>query len=109
MKAGKQSIAIGTVALLGIMQPGFATTPMVDDSPQIIAASAVNDTAITAKVKAALIADPAVAGLSISVETKDGVVILTGKAKSEVEKSRATEIVQAIEGVKSVQNEIKLM
>src|SRR5215471_13722371 len=40
--------------------------------------AAAGDTAITAKVKAALIAEPGLKSMDINVETKDGTVTLSG-------------------------------
>lgn len=66
----------------------------------------VDDTAITIKVKAALLADDEVKGLAINVETSGGTVQLTGSAKSDSERQKAERLAKAVEGVSSVQNSI---
>ena len=66
----------------------------------------VDDTTITTQVKAGLLEDPNVAGTSISVETLNGVVMLSGFAKSATEKVTAESIARKVSGVKSVKNEI---
>ncbi len=66
----------------------------------------VDDTTITTQVKARLLEDPNVAGTSISVETLNGVVMLSGFAKNATEKSTAESIARKVTGVKSVKNEI---
>jgi hyperosmotically inducible protein len=66
----------------------------------------VDDTTITTQVKARLLEDPNVAGTSISVETLNGVVMLSGFAKNATEKSTAESIARKVNGVKSVKNEI---
>jgi osmotically-inducible protein OsmY len=66
----------------------------------------VDDTTITTQVKARLLEDKNVAGTSISVETLNGVVMLSGFAKNATEKSTAESIARNVNGVKSVKNEI---
>lgn len=66
----------------------------------------VDDTTITTQVKARLLEDPNVAGTSISVETLNGVVMLSGFAKNATEKTTAESIARKVTGVKSVKNEI---
>ena len=66
----------------------------------------VDDSTITTQVKARLLEDPNVAGTSISVETLNGVVMLSGFAKNATEKATAESIARKVTGVKSVKNEI---
>ena len=69
---------------------------------------AASDTAITAKVKSALLADEKVKGMKIDVETKEGTVTLTGTAKSPAEKDQAERLASAVEGVRTVVNRISV-
>ena len=66
------------------------------------AATSVDDGAITVKVKTAIMTDPALKPLQISVGTKDGVVTLAGAVDSQALKERATQIAQSVSGVDSV-------
>ena len=66
----------------------------------------VSDASITAAVKAKFVENRTVAASSISVETLDGTVMLTGFAKSNDEKRVAEDIARASKGVKSVKNAI---
>jgi osmotically-inducible protein OsmY len=50
--------------------------------------------------------NPDVAGTSITVETLNGTVMLSGFAKNQKEKSTAESIARGVDGVKSVKNEI---
>ena len=70
------------------------------------AGDAIGDSAVTAKVKTALLADDNVKGLQIDVDTKDGVVTLNGTADSQANMSKAQTIAQGIDGVKSVENKL---
>jgi len=72
------------------------------------AAGAVTDAALTTAVKAKLLADPAVKGLKIDVDTKDGVVTLTGRVKNSAEKTAAIRIARGTDGVKDVQDKLTI-
>lgn len=66
----------------------------------------VDDAAITTSVKARFVDNKDVDASSIKVETLNGVVMLSGFAKSSTEKSTAERIAARVSGVKSVSNEI---
>ena len=65
------------------------------------------DTAITSEVKAKLLADDIVPSRKVKVETTDGVVQLSGSVDSQAQSDRAESIAKAIDGVKSVKNDLK--
>jgi hyperosmotically inducible periplasmic protein len=66
----------------------------------------VQDSVITAKVKAALLKDPVVKGTSVNVETHRGTVQLSGFVTSPQEMQRAAEVAAGIGGVVSVRNSL---
>jgi len=66
------------------------------------AAAAVDDVALTAKVKAALFAEPGLKTLQIDVETHDAVVTLAGSVDSDVLHRRAVQIAGSLSGVRQV-------
>lgn len=70
------------------------------------AAQFVDDSVVTAKVKAALLKDPVVSGFAVSVETYKGTVLLSGFVDSEVQAKRAAEVAAGVKGVVSVKNGI---
>ena len=70
--------------------------------------AAVSDAAITTKVKAKFAADKGVSATNIHVDTDNGVVKLTGTAKSQDEAMKAADIAKATEGVASVDNAIQV-
>lgn len=72
------------------------------------AANAVDDTVITGKVKAALLADEKVKGLDINVETKANEVLLSGYVEDQSQIESAVNIAQNIEGVKKVNNKLEV-
>ena len=64
----------------------------------------VNDSAITAKVKALILSDPLLKVSQIEVTTTNGVVRLSGTVDSQQSIDRAMEIARSVENVKSVEN-----
>jgi hyperosmotically inducible protein len=67
----------------------------------------MDDAAITAAVKAKLLADPKVGGLKIDVDTRNGVVYLTGDhMKNQAEIDQAIKLAKETSGVKSVENKL---
>lgn len=66
----------------------------------------VDDTAITTAVKARFVENTLVDAASISVETLNGTVMLSGFAKSATEKSTAEDIARRVKGVKAIKNEV---
>jgi len=62
----------------------------------------ITDAAITSEVKTKFLADSAVSGLKIDVDTKDGVVTLNGTVKSNAEANKAVAIARQSAGVKRV-------
>jgi len=66
----------------------------------------LDDSAITAKVKAAILAEPGLGVLQINVDTTKGVTTLSGSADSQQSSDRAKEIAGAVSGVNRVENQL---
>ena len=64
----------------------------------------VDDASITAQVKLALLTHRSTSALNTKVETKGGVVTLTGTARNAAERDLVTKLVSDVSGVKSVDN-----
>jgi osmotically-inducible protein OsmY/uncharacterized protein YjbJ (UPF0337 family) len=62
----------------------------------------VDDAGITMAVKGRLLEDPEVKGLQIDVDTREGVVYLTGSVHSATEKEKATNLARDTKHVKNV-------
>lgn len=69
---------------------------------------AIDDSAITAQVKTKLIADAPVDANKIDVETRAGVVQLSGFVDSADARNRAGEIARSVDGVREVRNDLEL-
>ena len=76
-----------------------SVSEMVDEAGDYIA-----DTAITARIDAAILGDPSLKVLQIGVTTNDGVVTLSGVVDSQQSIDRARQIAGDVDGVKSVDN-----
>ncbi len=64
----------------------------------------MGDAAITAKIKAEILADPLLKVSQIEVTTTNGVVKLSGTVDSQESIDRAMEIARSLKDVKSVDN-----
>jgi len=69
---------------------------------------AINDAEITTKVKAAILAEPGLKTLQISVDTVKGVVTLSGSVDSQPSSDKAKALAGAVTGVKGVENKLVL-
>lgn len=97
---------LATGLVIGSAQVVAADEPMPQAHSDGIGA-AISDTAITAKVKAKLMGDDGLKGSKIHVTTTNGVVTLKGSATSSDAKSLAEDQTKTVEGVTSVDNELK--
>lgn len=90
--------------------PTAPSTGTTSDTPAGTTASdagdALKDTAITAKVKAALATTDDLKDSSISVETVAGRVTLTGKLPNETQHKKAVDVVRSVDGVRDVDSRI---
>jgi hyperosmotically inducible protein len=68
----------------------------------------MDDAGITAAVKGKLLDDPTVRGLEIDVDTREGVVYLTGTVRSDAEKDRAIDIARSTKHVRDVQADLRI-
>lgn len=79
--------------------PGATPTP---ENTQ----GAGTDKVLEARVKAALSAEPALRALTVDVKSSDGVVTLYGTADSPANSHQAAIVAMAVDGVRSVRNEM---
>ena len=64
----------------------------------------IDDASITSQVKYALLSHKATSAIKTKVTTNDGMIVITGEANSDAEKSLVTKLAQDVRGVKSVSN-----
>lgn len=68
----------------------------------------IDDASITASVKSALLLQRSTSALHTKVNTNNGVVTLSGRAKNAAEKDLVTKLVSDIKGVKNVKNKMTI-
>ncbi|EKE16951.1 MAG: hypothetical protein ACD_10C00704G0003 [uncultured bacterium] len=68
----------------------------------------VDDSVITAKVKAAILGEPTLKVTEINVETFKGVVQLSGFVSSAAMANKAVEVARKVGGVTSVKNDMRI-
>src|SRR5262245_38774481 len=68
----------------------------------------LSHTKITGQVKAAFALSKRISAYEIAVDTKDGVVTLTGQVPSEIDRELAASVAQDTTGVKQVNNQIRV-
>lgn len=69
-------------------------------------AQAFDDSEITAKIKAALLAESGLKSLHISVDTVHGVVTLSGSVDAKANSDQARALAASVEGVREVNNQL---
>jgi hyperosmotically inducible protein len=120
MKRFAAAVAFATFALV-TAGPAFAqekprekpkeTTIVVKDdaTPKIKkGAKIVTDASITTAVKTRLMKDKVARGTSIDVDTKDGIVTISGTVPAEADKLRIGKLVEKTTGVKGVANNLSV-
>jgi osmotically-inducible protein OsmY len=99
----------GSIACIAFALNATAqTTTAAPSSASETIGEHVDDGTITTKAKADLLAAKNVKSTHIHVKTRKGVVWLTGSVPSADDKSAAEEVVQAVKGVSSVKNHLKI-
>lgn len=98
-----KSLTTFSLAILLAFLLGCAGTPTKEGTGEY-----VDDTVITAKVKAAIFNEPTLKSAEINVETFKGTVQLTGFVNSRADINKAAEVARGVDGVKSVKNSMRL-
>ncbi|KQN60906.1 MULTISPECIES: molecular chaperone OsmY [Rahnella] len=113
MKNSKFAYSMMAVVLGTALMSGSALAASTTDSAGAKIDSSMKkvdnymgDSAITAKVKSALVDDKAIKSTDISVTTNSGVVTLSGFVASQSEAEQAVAAATKVEGVKSVSDKL---
>lgn len=110
MKSPTRSLILNTglAGLLAILATGCNKPVDTKDAPQptTTVGTEIDDSVLTASVKSALLADPAVKSVDFKVETRKGEVLLSGFVDSQAQIDRATAVAKGVTGVKDVLNKV---
>ncbi len=93
---------------LAILAACVALSACAATSTQRSAGETVDDTVVTARVKAELVDNEQTKARQIEVQTYRGVVQLNGFVDTAAEKSAATRVARSVEGVKEVRNNLEV-
>jgi hyperosmotically inducible protein len=105
----KLTTSVILIGALSLPVAGYTAETGSSNTERNSAKTAVKDSIITTKIKAAMVKDEQVRALNIKVDTDDrGKVTLSGKAKNQAEIDRAVTIARSVEGVVTVQNNIQI-
>jgi hyperosmotically inducible periplasmic protein len=96
---------IKITAIVGALMVGTACSAT---RTQQSAGEVIDDSVLTAKVKAGLIDDPVTKAGQINVETYRGVVQLGGFVDNAAQKNQATTVARSVTGVKEVRNDLRI-
>jgi len=103
MKRTSTAAALLAALMATAVMAGCSSAPT-----QQPAAEAVDDGVVTAKVKAALVADPVTKAHQITVETFKGTVQLSGFVESDEARSRALQLARNVDGVRKVKDAMEV-
>jgi hyperosmotically inducible protein len=103
MNTFSKTLSAAFLAITLVSVVGCASTSQQEGTGQYI-----DDTVITAKVKAAIFDDSLTKASEINVETYKGVVQLSGFVSSQAAANRAVDLARGVNGVKSVKNDMRL-
>lgn len=67
----------------------------------------ISDAALTTKINAALMAQGDLSAMDIDVDSKEGVVTLSGRVETDAQVELAEKVVEDLDGVKSVNNKLE--
>ena len=99
--------AATTIVMTGCSREA-TIAPSATVTPPISVGTEIDDTIVTTRVKAAMVGDLELKGADVKVETRKGVVKLSGFAETQAQVMRAIAVARAIDGVKDVENGITL-
>jgi osmotically-inducible protein OsmY len=94
------------ISYLMVFMMIVAFTACASSPKQESAGEFVDDSVITTKIKSLLAADDFLKSFQISVETRKGIVQLSGFVDSQKAVNQAVQIARSVEGVKSVHNSL---
>jgi osmotically-inducible protein OsmY len=103
MKQLRQYFSALFLAITLVSVVGCASTSKQEGTGEYI-----DDSVITSKVKAAVFNEPTLKSAEINVETFKGAVQLSGFVSSQMAINKTVELARAVNGVKSVKNDMRI-
>lgn len=101
----KQPTLLSIMIFAGVLTAGLGCSPTAQQEGT---GEYLDDTVITARVKAAVFNAPTLKSSEINVETFKGEVQLSGFVASDADIERAVEVTRGVDGVKSIRNDMRV-
>lgn len=116
MRTKFELLALSTaLVVLTVLSVGCSKTPESTGAsasgapaPSATVGTVIDDSIVSASVRAALLADPDIKGFDFKVETRKGEVQLSGFVDKQTQIDLAVTVAGTVTGVKSVQNNVSL-
>ena len=102
------ALTAGMAILVSGCNPREAVPPGASAPPATTVGTQIDDAVVTTRVKSALLGDQHVNGFDVKVETRKGMVQLSGFVDNQPQADRAISLARAIEGVSGVENGMTL-
>jgi hyperosmotically inducible protein len=97
------------LALLAVMASGCSKpSDTAGPAAPTTVGNEIDDSVLTTRVKSVLLADADVKSFEFNVETRKGVVLLSGFVDNQAQLDRAEAITRAVSGVTGIQNNVSL-
>ena len=98
------ALTAGMAILVSGCNPREAVPPGASAPPATTVGTQIDDAVVTTRVKSALLGDQHVNGFDVKVETRKGMVLLSGFVDHQARAEGAIAAARAVEGVKGVEN-----
>ncbi len=99
----------GRVAVESCIEQVIALSRRPEFQPTPASAAQLAGLAMQARIRAALLANPDTAEVNVAADVQGGAVALRGIVMKPEERTRAAEVVATVSGVKSVDNQLRVM
>lgn len=103
-------IGMTLAGAMSVLAAGCGNRPETPPAPvaSTSVGTEIDDTVITTRVKSALLADPDIKSFDLKVETRKGLVQLSGFVNNQGQVDRAITATRGVQGVKDVEHHISL-
>lgn len=100
--------SLAVIAILAVLAAPLATSACAPRQASPAGNAAFDDATISTRVKTALLNDPDIGALRIDVSTVQGVVTLSGVARTRAEEQKAVQVARKIPGVRDVKSALQV-
>jgi hyperosmotically inducible periplasmic protein len=104
--AEKELVGVYAAEIEGVRSVNNEIAIVAPTTDERTVGETIDDASITSQVKYALLSHKATSALKTKVSTKDGIVVISGVAANDAERSLAGKLALSIRGVKSVTNDM---